>query len=51
MKRDIGEELLRTWLELAAAIWSRQMVSGMTYNEAVVSNRCCISSRKTRKHL
>lgn len=38
MKRDIGEELLRTWLELAAAIWSRQMVSGMTYNEAVVSN-------------
>ena len=32
MKRDIGEELLRTWLELAAAIWSRQMVSGMTYN-------------------
>ena len=38
MKRDVGEELLRTWLELAAAIWSRQMVSGMTYNEAVVSN-------------
>lgn len=38
MERDTGEELLRTWLELAATIWSRQMVSGMTYNEAVVSN-------------
>ena len=38
METDTGEALLRAWLELASNIWSRQMVSGMTYNEAVVSN-------------
>ena len=38
MEPDTGEALLRAWLELASTIWSRQMVSGMTYNEAVVSN-------------
>lgn len=34
----LGESLLRAWLELAATIGSREMVSGMTYNEAVVCN-------------
>lgn len=34
----LGESLLRAWLELAAVIGSRDMVSGMTYNEAVVCN-------------
>ena len=29
-----GEALLRTWLGLAALIWSRDLVSGITYNEA-----------------
>ena len=38
MEVDTGEELLRAWLELAAVIWNRRMVSGMTFNEAVVSN-------------
>lgn len=38
MEVDTGEELLRAWLELAAIIWNRRMVSGMTFNEAVVSN-------------
>ncbi len=38
MEADTGEALLRAWLELASTIWSRQLVSGMTYNEAVVSN-------------
>ena len=34
----LGESLLRSWLELAAVIGSREMVTGMTYNEAVVCN-------------
>lgn len=34
----LGEAMLRAWLELAATIGSREMVSGMTYNEAVVCN-------------
>lgn len=34
----LGETLLRSWLELAATIGSREIVSGMTYNEAVVCN-------------
>ena len=38
MEMDTGEALLRAWLELAAMIWNRRMVSGMTFNEAVVSN-------------
>lgn len=38
MEADTGEALLRAWLELASTVWSRQLVSGMTYNEAVVSN-------------
>ena len=33
-----GEALLRTWLGLAALIWSRDLVSGITYNEAIVCN-------------
>ncbi len=35
---NLGENLLRAWLELAATLSSRDMVSGMTYNEAVVCN-------------
>ena len=31
MELDTGEALLRAWLELAAIIWNRQMVSGMTF--------------------
>ena len=38
MEMETGEALLRAWLELAAIIWNRRMVSGMTFNEAVVSN-------------
>lgn len=34
----LGEELLRSWLCLTASIWNRDLVSGLTYNEAVVSN-------------
>lgn len=34
----LGEELLRSWLCLTAMIWNRDLVSGLTYNEAVVSN-------------
>lgn len=34
----IGEELLRVWLSLSAVICSRRMVSGMTFNQAVVCN-------------
>lgn len=34
----LGEELLRSWLCLTAVIWNRDLVSGLTYNEAVVSN-------------
>lgn len=33
-----GEALLRAWLGLAAVIWSRDLVSGITYNEAIVCN-------------
>ena len=35
---EIGERLLRAWLELTATLWSRDMVSGMTFNEAVICN-------------
>ena len=34
----LGEALLRAWLELTATIWDRDLVSGMTFNEAVVCN-------------
>lgn len=33
-----GEALLRAWLRLTAVICNRRMVSGMTFNEAVVCN-------------
>lgn len=33
-----GEALLRAWLGLTAAICNRRMVSGLTFNEAVVCN-------------
>lgn len=36
--QPLGEELLRSWLCLTAVIWNRDLVSGLTYNEAVVSN-------------
>ncbi len=36
--RESGEALLRAWLSLTAAICNRRMVSGMTFNEAVVCN-------------
>jgi DNA-binding MarR family transcriptional regulator len=35
---DCGEALLRAFLELTATIWDRQMVAGMTFNEAVICN-------------
>ena len=36
MEVDTGEELLRAWLELAAIIWNRRMVSGMTFNLSLI---------------
>lgn len=33
-----GEALLRAWLGLTAAVCNRRMVSGLTFNEAVVCN-------------
>lgn len=36
--QKLGEDLLRAWLELTATIWSRDLVSGLTFNEAVVCN-------------
>lgn len=33
-----GEALLRVWLSLTAVICNRRMVSGLTFNEAVVCN-------------
>ena len=30
MEVDTGEELLRAWLELAAIIWNRRMVSALS---------------------
>ena len=33
-----GEALLRAWLSLTAVICNRRMVTGMTFNEAVVCN-------------
>lgn len=33
-----GEALLRAWLSLTAVICNRRMVSGLTFNEAVVCN-------------
>ncbi len=38
METDPGEALLRAWLELTATLWSREMVSGLTFNEAIVCN-------------
>lgn len=40
-----GEALLRAWLQLTGILWNRQMVSGMTFNEAVVCN--LLSHRQT----
>lgn len=37
-KAASGEALLREWLRLTAVICNRRMVSGMTFNEAVVCN-------------
>lgn len=34
-----GEALLRAWLELTAILWDRRLVSGLTFNEAVVCNQ------------
>lgn len=39
--QSAGETLLRAWLGLSAVIWNRDLVSGMTYNEAVVCNLLC----------
>ena len=50
MEMDTGEALLRAWLELAAIIWNRQMVSGMTFNEAVVSNLLLYRKRQDPAH-
>ena len=50
MELDTGEALLRAWLELAAIIWNRQMVSGMTFNEAVVSNLLLYRKRQDPAH-
>lgn len=36
--QNLGEDLLRAWLELTATIWTRDLVSGLTFNEAVVCN-------------
>ena len=33
-----GEALLRAWLSLTAAVCNRRIVSGLTFNEAVVCN-------------
>ena len=33
-----GEALLRVWLSLTATVCNRRMVSGLTFNEAVVCN-------------
>lgn len=38
MELDRGEAMLRAWLELTATLWSRELVSGLTFNEAVVCN-------------
>lgn len=50
MELDTGEALLRAWLELAAAIWSRRMVSGLTFNEAVVSNLLLYRQQEEPNH-
>ena len=47
----IGEDLLRVWLSLSAVISSRRMVSGMTFNQAVVCNYLIHQEHSAPEHL
>lgn len=46
----IGEDLLRVWLSLTAVICSRRMVSGMTFNQAVVCNHLLYQQQSDPDH-
>lgn len=45
-----GDALLQAWLELTAVICNRRMVSGMTFNEAVVCNHLLHRQREAPDH-
>jgi DNA-binding MarR family transcriptional regulator len=38
IQENPGEGLLRAWLQLASVVETRHLISGLTYNEAVVCN-------------
>ena len=53
MDREIkasGEALLQAWLSLTAVICNRRMVSGMTFNEAVVCNHLLHQRQRAPDH-
>ncbi len=35
-KREIGEQLIKAWLNLSSTVWNRRVVSYMTFNEMSV---------------
>ncbi len=41
------EQLLKAWLNLSSCIWNRRMVTGLSYNEALVFN---LMYRQRDKH-
>ena len=45
-----GEALLRAWLGLTAAVCNRRMVSGLTFNEAVVCNHLLHQQKTDSTH-
>lgn len=35
-KQKAGETLVRAWLDLSSVVWNKRLVTGMTFNEALV---------------
>lgn len=50
LQASSGEALLRVWLRLTAVICNRRMVSGMTFNEAVVCNHLKHQQQEDPRH-
>ena len=37
-REELNEELIAAWMELVAAVENRRVVSGLSFNEALVCN-------------
>lgn len=49
-ENQAGEELLRAWLRLSAVISSRRLVSGMTFNQAIICNHLLYQEAHDPEH-